>query len=104
MSKKQPYLYNLQKKKNVGSTPTTYTSSIKTIKGEKIMEFDNISILIIGLLVGGMFSLYLGMENIASAIFGGLIGYLAKDPIKTLLKHGNSQEDESVDDEIENIN
>ena len=68
------------------------------------MEFDNISILIVGLLVGGMFSLYLGMENIASAIFGGLIGYLAKDPIKTLLKHGNAQEDEGVDDEIENIN
>lgn len=67
------------------------------------MEFDNISILIIGLLIGGMFSLYLGMENIASAIFGGLIGYLAKDPIKTLLNRGNNQ-DESVDDELENTN
>lgn len=63
------------------------------------MEFDNISILIIGLLIGGMLSLYLGMENIASAIFGGLIGYLAKDPIKTLLNHTNAQ-DESVDDDI----
>ncbi|WP_296875503.1 hypothetical protein [uncultured Methanobrevibacter sp.] len=63
------------------------------------MEFDNISILIIGLLLGGMFSLYLGMENIASAIFGGLIGYLAKDPIKTLLNHSDTQ-DESVEDDI----
>ena len=63
------------------------------------MEFDNISILIIGLLLGGMFSLYLGMENIASAIFGGLIGYLAKDPIKTLLTHNDIQE-ESAEDEI----
>ena len=50
------------------------------------MEFDNISILIIGLLIGGMFSLYLGMENIASAIFGGLIGYLAKDKVEAYIE------------------
>lgn len=40
---------------------------------------DNKTILIIGLLIGGIVSLYLGMENIASAIFGGLVGYLSKD-------------------------
>lgn len=63
------------------------------------MEFDNISILLIGLLLGGMFSLYLGLENIASTIFGGLIGYLAKDPLKTLLNH-NEDSDVSVEDDI----
>lgn len=63
------------------------------------MEFDNITILIIGLLIGGVFSLYLGMENIASAIFGGLIGYLAKDPLKAVLDNTSSYE-EGVDDEI----
>lgn len=44
-----------------------------------MMDIDNKTILIIGLILGGMFSLYLKQENIASAIFGGLVGYLSKD-------------------------
>lgn len=44
-----------------------------------MMDIDNKTILIIGLILGGMLSLYLKQENIASAIFGGLVGYLSKD-------------------------
>ena len=56
------------------------------------MELDNKTFLIIGLIVGGLFSLYVKNTELASVIFGGLIGYLSKDTIK--LKY---EEDESED-------
>lgn len=62
------------------------------------MEFDNKTILIIGLILGGLFSLYLRQENIASAIFGGLVGYLSKDLPQALYDKINTFE-EGVDDE-----
>lgn len=43
------------------------------------MNFDNKSIIIIGLILGGMASLYTHQTELASAIFGGLVGYLSKD-------------------------
>lgn len=46
------------------------------------MTFDNKTILIMGLIVGGIFSLYIKNTELASAIFGGLVGYLSKDSIK----------------------
>ncbi len=42
---------------------------------------DNKTVLIIGLVIGGLFSIYANQFNIASAIFGGLVGYLSKDTI-----------------------
>lgn len=42
-----------------------------------VMEFDNKTILIIGLIVGGIVSLYVKNTELASAIFGGLVGYLS---------------------------
>lgn len=45
------------------------------------MVFDNKTVLIIGLVVGGLFSIYANQFEIASAIFGGLVGYLSKDSI-----------------------
>lgn len=45
------------------------------------MGFDNKSLLIVGLVVGGLLSLYLGQSELACTIFGGLIGYLSKDQI-----------------------
>lgn len=46
-----------------------------------IMTFDNKTILIAGLVAGGIVALYLHQTEIASAIFGGLVGYLSKDVI-----------------------
>lgn len=45
------------------------------------MDFDNKTILIVGLVVGGLASVYVQNNELASVIFGGLIGYLAKDPV-----------------------
>lgn len=62
------------------------------------MEFNNKTILIIIIGIGGLFSLYLHQENIASAIFGGLVGYLSKDIPKEVYDRINTS-DEVVDDE-----
>lgn len=48
------------------------------------MEFDNKTLLILGLIVGGICSLYLNQSELAYTIFGGLIGYLSKDSIKLI--------------------
>ena len=45
------------------------------------MIFDNKTLLITGLVIGGIFSLYLNQSELAYTIFGGLIGYLSKDTI-----------------------
>lgn len=59
------------------------------------MTIDNKTILILGLLIGGIFSLYLQQENIASAIFGGLVGYLSKDlPQEVLNQFKRDENDE----------
>ena len=50
------------------------------------MEFNNKTILIIGLISGGICSLFLNQENIASAIFGGLVGYLSKDKVEAYIE------------------
>jgi hypothetical protein len=57
------------------------------------MDFDNKTLLIFGLVVGGLASLYLNQSELAYTIFGGLIGYLSKDTI-TL-----KREDEPSDEE-----
>lgn len=62
------------------------------------MEFDNKTILIIGLILGGMFSLYLKQENIASAIFGGLVGFLSKDIPQTVYDKLKNNDAETEDD------
>lgn len=57
------------------------------------MTFDNKTILITGLIIGGIVSLYLNQNELACTIFGGLIGYLSKDSIK--LDNGDDSEDGS---------
>lgn len=44
-----------------------------------MIMIDNKTILIAGLVIGGIVALYLTQTEIASAIFGGLVGYLSKD-------------------------
>lgn len=46
-----------------------------------LILIDNKTVLIIGLVIGGLFSIYANQFEIASAIFGGLVGYLSKDSI-----------------------
>jgi hypothetical protein len=48
---------------------------------------DNKTILITGLVIGGVVGLYLNQTEIASAIFGGLVGYLSKDVLT--IQHEN---------------
>lgn len=57
------------------------------------MNFDNKTLLIFGLIVGGICSLYLNQSELAYTIFGGLIGYLSKDVITV--------KREEVDDDLE---
>lgn len=57
------------------------------------MNFDNKTLLIAGLIIGGICSLYLNQSELAYTIFGGLIGYLSKDTIT--LKKEDSIEDGS---------
>lgn len=45
------------------------------------MVLDNKTLLIAGLVVGGLFSLYWHQTELACTIFGGLIGYLSKDQV-----------------------
>lgn len=42
-----------------------------------IMSFDNKSLLILGLIIGGLACIYYNNTELASAIFGGLVGYLS---------------------------
>ncbi len=42
-----------------------------------IMSFDNKSLLILGLIIGGLACIYYNNTEWASAIFGGLVGYLS---------------------------
>lgn len=53
------------------------------------MEFNNKTLLILGLVIGGICSLYVNQCDLAYTIFGGLIGYLSKDYVSL-------KEDESV--------
>ena len=59
------------------------------------MGFDNKTILITGLVIGGVVGLYLNQTEIASAIFGGLVGYLTKDAITVKHEKEDASEDGS---------
>ena len=61
------------------------------------MMIDNKTILITGLVIGGVVALYLRQTEIASAIFGGLVGYLSKDAITIQHEEIEDKEDDSID-------
>lgn len=62
-----------------------------------MMNFDNKTLLIIGLVIGGIASLYTHQTELASAIFGGLVGYLSKDSI-TLKKEDNIEDGSDIEE------
>lgn len=62
------------------------------------MSFDNKTLLIVGLVIGGIVSLYLRQSELAYTIFGGLIGYLSKDSIT--IKHEEVESEDGSDSEI----
>ena len=62
------------------------------------MNFDNKTLLIAGLVIGGIACLYVKNTELASAIFGGLIGYLSKDSITV-----RQESDVIPKDEVEDI-
>lgn len=59
----------------------------------------NKTVLIAGLVVGGLVSLYVNQSELACTIFGGLIGYLSKDTLTIKKEEGVVSEDGS-DSEI----
>lgn len=44
------------------------------------MEFNNKTILITGLVIIAIIGLFMNSQDLAIAVVGGLLGYLAKDP------------------------
>lgn len=61
------------------------------------MTFDNKTLLIIGLVVGGIISLYVNQQELACTIFGGLIGYLSKDTITVEHKEASSEDGQETE-------
>lgn len=57
----------------------------------------NKTILIIGLIIGGIASLYTHQTELASAIFGGMVGYLSKDVLT--LEHKGADSEDGFDSE-----
>ena len=68
------------------------------------MEFDNKTIVILGLVIIGVGALYVGNKDLALAIGSGLVGYLSKDAQVILSPSQpdyieNNDDDGVVDDE-----
>ena len=60
-----------------------------------MFDFDNKTILIVGLIVMALVSLYCSEKDIALAIASGLVGYLSKDAVtnNTITTHNIDDED-----------
>lgn len=54
--------------------------------------FDNKTILIAGLVIGGLLCVYVKNNDLASVIFGGLIGYLSHSLPPIEISSGDMQE------------
>ena len=82
----------------MSADPTFVSANWETVSQhtffEIIMTFDNKTLLIIGLIIGGVASLYTHQTELASAIFGGMVGYLSKDTIRLI--DDAEETDESV--------
>ncbi len=66
-----------------------------------MFEYDNKTILIIGLIIMAVASLSVGEKDIALAISSGLVGYLSKDNITNNTIHTEpTYEDDDEDDDL----
>ena len=63
------------------------------------MEFDNKTIVILGLVVIGVGALYVGNKDLALAIGSGLVGYLSKDA-QVILSPAQPDFTEDTDDVV----
>ena len=61
------------------------------------MEFDNKTIVILGLVIIGVGALYVGNKDLSLAIGAGLVGYLSKDPNIIL----NSPQPDDLGDDLD---
>lgn len=52
------------------------------------MQFDNKTIIIIGLIIGGLCAIYTNNNELACAVFGSLGGYLSHDIGKVIMDDG----------------
>lgn len=64
------------------------------------MEFDNKTIVILGLVLIGIGALYVGNKDLALAIGSGLVGYLSKDASVILTPAQPDTGDDLDDDDI----
>lgn len=64
------------------------------------MEFDNKTIVIIGLILIGLTALYCGNKDLALAIGSGLVGYLSKDA--SVILHSQKTDETAVENDDEN--
>lgn len=52
------------------------------------MEFDNKTIIILGLIIGGLSAIYTNNNELACAVFGSLGGYLSHNIIEGITDEG----------------
>lgn len=60
------------------------------------MEFDNKTIVIIGIIAIGLGALFTGNDDLALAIGSGLVGYLSKDASIILKEAFNKDEEDDI--------
>ncbi len=60
------------------------------------MEFDNKTIVIIGIIAIGLGALFTGNDDLALAIGSGLVGYLSKDAAIILKEAFNKDEEDDI--------
>lgn len=65
-----------------------------------MVEFDNKTILIIGLIIMALVSMYCGEKDIALAISSGLVGYLSKDIVTNNTINNHNTEGEYDDEDV----
>ena len=64
------------------------------------MNFDNVTIIIVGLIVVSVLSLVYGNQEILLMVVGGLLGFLAKDKATVVVPDVTSKTETKVEDDV----
>ena len=64
------------------------------------MNFDNVTIIIIGLIVVSVLSLIYGNQEILLMVVGGLLGFLAKDKATVVVPDVTGKTESKVEDDV----